>query len=65
MNIIDYAKEVDLQDQLQQEYFKKKRQGIHDQDLLTRSKNQETKVRAITKEILSEETPKPTEPSLF
>ena len=65
MTIQDYAKEVDRQDKLQQEYFKKKRQGIHDKDLLTRSKNQETKVRAMTKQILSPDFGKATEPSLF
>ena len=49
MTIQDYAREVDQQDKLQQEYFAKKRQGIHDKDLLARSKNQEAKVRALTK----------------
>lgn len=65
MTIQDYAREVDQQDKLQQEYFAKKRQGIHDQDLLARSKNQEAKVRALTKQILSPDFQKPTEPSLF
>lgn len=65
MTIIEYATEVDRQDKLQQEYFTKKRQGIHDQDLLARSKSQEAKVRAMTKQILSPDFQKPTEPSLF
>lgn len=65
MTIIEYATEVDRQDKLQQEYFRKKRQGIHDQDLFTRSRNQEKKVRAMTAQILSPDFQKPTEPSLF
>lgn len=65
MTIQDYAREVDQQDKLQQEYFAKKRQGIHDKDLLARSKNQEAKVRALTKQILSPEFQKSTETRLF
>ena len=65
MTIQDYAREVDQQDKLQQEYFTKKRQGIHDKDLLARSKNQEAKVRALTKQILSPEFQEPTETRLF
>ena len=65
MTIQDYAREVDQQDKLQQEYFAEKRQGIHDQDLLARSKNQEAKVRALTKQILSPEFQEPTETRLF
>lgn len=65
MTIQDYAREVYQQDKLQQEYFAKKRQGIYDQDLLARSKNQEAKVRALTKQILSPEFQEPTETRLF
>ena len=65
MTIQEYAREVDRQDKLQQEYFAKKRQGIHDKDLLARSKNQEAKVRALTKQILSPEFQEPTETRLF
>lgn len=65
MTIQEYAKEVDRQDKLQQEYFAKKRQGFHDKDLLARSKNQEAKVRALTKQILSPEFQKSTETRLF
>ena len=65
MTIQDYAREVDQQDKLQQEYFAKKRQGIYDKDLLSRSKNQEAKVRALTKQILSPEFQEPTETHLF
>lgn len=65
MTIIEYATEVDRQDKLQQEYFAKKRQGIHDQDLLARSKNQEAKVRALSKQILSPEFQESTETRLF
>ena len=53
MTIIEYAREVDQQDKLQQEYFAKKRQGIHDQDLLARSKSQEAKVRALSQPRIS------------
>lgn len=65
MTIQEYAREVDRQDKLQQEYFAKKRLGFHDKDLLARSKNQEKKVRAMTAQILSPDFEKPTEPSLF
>lgn len=48
MTIEEYAKEVDLQDQLQQQYFK-----TRDRNVLQQSKAQERKVRQLTREILN------------
>lgn len=55
MTIEEYAKEVDLQDQLQQEYFKTRDKGV-----LSESKAQERKVRAMTRKILHPELEQPT-----
>lgn len=57
MTIEEYAREVDLQDQLQQQYFK-----TRDRNVLQQSKAQERKVRQITKEILN---PQPVQQTLF
>lgn len=48
MTIEEYAKEVDLQDQLQQQYFK-----TRDRNVLQQSKAQKRKVRQLTREILN------------
>lgn len=57
MTIEEYAREVDLQDQLQQQYFK-----TRDRNVLQQSKAQERKVRQLTKEILN---PQPVQQTLF
>lgn len=57
MTIEEYAKEVDLQDQLQQQYFK-----TRDRNVLQQSKAQERKVRQLTREILN---PQPVQQTLF
>lgn len=49
ISIKEYAKEVQLMDSLQQEYFKTRDRGV-----LTQSKVQERKVRKLTKEILDD-----------
>ena len=49
ISIKEYAKEVQLMDSLQQEYFKTRDRGV-----LTQSKVQERKVRMLTKEILDD-----------
>lgn len=49
ISIKEYAKEVQLMDSLQQEYFKTRDRGV-----LTQSKIQERKVRMLTKEILDD-----------
>ena len=48
MTIEEYAREVDLQDQLQQQYF-----HTRDRNVLQQSKAQERKVRQLTREILN------------
>lgn len=48
MTIEEYAREVGLQDQLQQQYFK-----TRDRNVLQQSKAQERKVRQLTREILN------------
>lgn len=53
LTIEEYAKEVDLQDKLQQEYFKKRRANICDKILFNRCKAQEAKVRHLTASILN------------
>lgn len=55
ITIEEYAQEVQKQDQLQQEYFAKKRKGIQDFALLKASRQQEEKVRNLTKFILHPE----------
>ena len=55
ITIEEYAQEVQKQDQLQQEYFAKKRKGIQDFALLKASRQQEEKVRKLTKFILHPE----------
>ena len=57
MTIEEYAREVDLQDQLQQQYFK-----TRDRNVLQQSKAQERKVRQLTREILN---PQPVQQKLF
>lgn len=57
MTIEEYAREVDLQDQLQQQYFK-----TRDRNVLQQSKAQERKVRQLTREILN---PQPVQQTLF
>lgn len=55
ITIEEYAREVQKQDQLQQQYFALRRAGKFDGDLLKRSKEQEAKVRNLTKFILNPE----------
>lgn len=57
MTIEEYAREVGLQDQLQQQYFK-----TRDRNVLQQSKAQERKVRQLTREILN---PQPVQQTLF
>lgn len=57
MTIEEYAREVDLQDQLQQQYFK-----TRDRNVLQQSKANERKVRQLTREILN---PQPVQQTLF
>lgn len=59
ITIQEYATEVDKQDKLQQAYFADKRKGYHNRELYVQSKQQESKVRELTKRILQPE------PSLF
>lgn len=60
ITIQEYAQVVQKRDQLQQEYFAKKRKGIQDFALLQKSREQEALERKLTNSILN-----PPEPQLF